>query len=71
MNKKSSYDILDKESKKIGHVLIRLYEQGHGEPGEVEINDKNILPMKNLKMYVLEAILKADSTLKRDTYIRI
>lgn len=70
MNAKSTYDVLDAKDTKVGHVLVRLYEDGKGEPGEVVVNDKNILPLKNLKMYILEALLKGDAG-KKDTYIKI
>lgn len=53
MNTKSTYDVLNSKEEKAGHFMLRLYEDGKGDPGEVVINDKNILPMKNLKMYIL------------------
>lgn len=71
MNKKNNYEVVDTAQKKVGSVLVRLYENGKEEAGEVVINDKNIIPMKNLKMYILEALLKQNSTTKKDTYIKI
>lgn len=44
---------------------------GKGEAGEVVINDKNIIPMKTLKMYILEALLKQNFTTKKDTFIKV
>lgn len=70
MNTKAPYEVLDAKDAKVGHVLVRLYEDGKGDPGEVVVNDKNILPMKTLKMYILEALLKGEAG-KKDTYIKV
>lgn len=73
INKKNAYDLVGSEQKKIGHVLLRIYEEGKAEEPrteEIVVNDKNIIPVRMLKMYILEALMKQDSKSK-NAYIKV